>query len=77
MKKRIRYTNKPLGNIRVIHDFLPPPEKLALREETTKVTMSLSRASVEFFKNEARKSHTQYQKMIRHLLDSYVAHYHP
>jgi hypothetical protein len=27
---------------------------------------------VEFFKSEATKHHTQYQRMIRRLLDSYV-----
>jgi hypothetical protein len=27
---------------------------------------------VEFFKSEASKHHTQYQRMIRRLLDSYV-----
>jgi len=34
----------------------------------------LSKASVEFFKEEARKHKTQYQKMIRRLLDEYTAH---
>ena len=29
---------------------------------------------VEFFKEEARKHKTQYQKMIRRLLDEYTAH---
>jgi predicted DNA binding CopG/RHH family protein len=48
--------------------------ELALKEETVKVTISLSRASVDFFKNEAKKYNTQYQKMIRRLLDEYTAH---
>jgi predicted DNA binding CopG/RHH family protein len=30
---------------------------------------------VNFFKKQARKRHTQYQKMIRRLLDLYVAHH--
>jgi predicted DNA binding CopG/RHH family protein len=37
-----------------------------------KVTLALSKSSVEFFKSEASKHHTQYQRMIRRLLDSYV-----
>jgi predicted DNA binding CopG/RHH family protein len=37
-----------------------------------KVTLALSKSSVEFFKSEAAKHHTQYQRMIRRLLDSYV-----
>ena len=64
-----------MGKVKVIKDFLPPPEELALKEETVKVTISLSRASVDFFKNEAKKYNTQYQKMIRRLLDEYTAHH--
>ena len=73
MKKKNKYTNEPLGNLRVIEDFLPPPEELAFKESTVKVTISLSKSSVEFFKQEALKHHTQYQKMIRRLLDVYVS----
>ena len=72
MKKRTRYTDEPLGEVRVVLDFLPPPEELVFREETVKVTMSLSKGSVDFFKREARKHRTQYQKMIRRLLDLYA-----
>ena len=43
-----------------------------LAEEGVKVTLALSRRSVEFFKAEASKHHTQYQRMIRRLLDAYV-----
>jgi predicted DNA binding CopG/RHH family protein len=75
MKKKIKYTDEPMGKVKVIKDFLPPPEELALKEETVKVTISLSRASVDFFKNEAKKYNTQYQKMIRRLLDEYTAHH--
>ena len=71
-KKRTKYADEPLGDIRVIDDFLPPPEELAFKEETTKVTIGLSKSSIEFFKREAKKHGTQYQKMIRRLLDLYV-----
>jgi predicted DNA binding CopG/RHH family protein len=56
----------------VISDFLPPPEALAFREEGVKVTIALSKYSVDFFKREAQKHGTQYQRMIRRLLDSYA-----
>jgi predicted DNA binding CopG/RHH family protein len=75
MKEKIKYTDEPMGKVKVIKDFLPSPEELALKEETVKVTISLSRSSVEFFKNEAKKYNTQYQKMIRRLLDEYTAHH--
>lgn len=72
MNARIKYTNEPLGKLRVISDFLPPPAELVFREEGVKVTIALSKRSVEFFKNEARKHKTQYQRMIRQLLDAYA-----
>ncbi len=72
MSKKINYTDEPLGNLKVISDFLPSPEQLAFREETVKVTISLSKKSIDFFKSEAGKHHTQYQRMIRQLIDAYV-----
>ena len=72
MRKKISYTNEPLGEVEVIPDFLPPPAELAFREEGVKVTLALSKKSVDFFKFEASKHQTQYQRMIRRLLDAYV-----
>lgn len=75
MKDKIDYTDEPIGEIRVIDDFLPSPDELVFREDNVKVTLGLSKRSVEFFKREAKKHHTQYQKMIRRLLDLYAAHH--
>ena len=72
MSAKIKYTDEPLGEIRVVRDFLPSPSELAFREEGVKVTLALSKKSVEFFKAEASRHHTQYQRMIRRLLDVYV-----
>ena len=72
MKKKIVYTNESMGDVEVIADFLPSPAELAFREDGVKVTLALSKSSVEFFKSEASKHQTQYQRMIRRLLDSYV-----
>ncbi len=72
MSERIRYTNEPIGKVEIIADFLPSPAELAFREEGVKVTLALSKKSVEFFRAQASKHHTQYQRMIRRLLDSYV-----
>ena len=73
MRKGTRYTDEPMDEIRVIKDFLPPPSELVYKEDTVKVTLGLSRRSVDFFKKEAKKHETQYQKMIRRLLDLYVS----
>jgi predicted DNA binding CopG/RHH family protein len=72
MKKKIKYTTEDLGQVQVVTDFLPAPVDLAFREEGIKVTLALSKKSVDFFKLEASKHQTQYQRMIRKLLDAYV-----
>ena len=74
MKRNIKYSDEPIKKVRVVPDFLPSPEELALKDETVKVTIALSKTSVDFFKKEAKKYNTQYQKMIRRLLDEYTAH---
>lgn len=72
MKKKTKYTNEPLGELKLIKDFLPPPEALAFKEENMKVTISLSRTSINFFKHEAKMHHTKYQRLIRKVLDRYA-----
>ena len=72
MSTKIKYTDEPMDDIRIVSDFLPSPAELAFREESVKVTISLSKKSIDFFKKEASKHHTQYQRMIRQLLDSYA-----
>ena len=74
-RKRVKYTEEPIGKIKVVKDFLPKPEDLVLKEETVKVTISLTKSSIEFFKHEAEKYHTHYQTMIRKLIDQYTTHY--
>lgn len=76
MKKHsVKYKNKPLGRIKIVDDFLPQPKDLILKEETAKITISLTKSSIEFFKNEAEKYHTNYQTMIRTLIDKYASRY--
>ena len=75
MQRKIKYSDEPLGELQVIPDFLPSPTQITIRDETVKVTISLSRASVAFFKAQASRHKTPYQKMIRRLLDSYAEKY--
>jgi len=74
MSKTIQYSNEPVGDLKVVPDFLPSPEELALKQRNTKITISLSSESIAYFKDAAKTHHMQYQKMIRQLLDEYVAH---
>ena len=72
MNARHQSLNESLSDLQKVTDLLPTPDELAYREESIKITITLSKKSVEFFKAEASKRHTQYQRMIRRLLDSYV-----
>lgn len=72
MNTKRKYKDGPIRDTEVVDDFLPTPEELAFKEDTVKVTIALSKSSVEFFKEKADEHHTAYQKMIRRLLDSYV-----
>ncbi len=72
MKKKIQYKDEPIGKVKIVRDFLPVPALLVPKEETVKVTIALSKSSVDFFKKQAKVNHIHYQKMIRGLLDIYT-----
>lgn len=78
--RKIEYTDGPMKNykisdFKIIPNFLPPPEVLARGMKRTKITISLSSDSIDFFKEEAEKHNVQYQRMIRQVLDEYVQHH--
>ena len=75
MKKHKLDRNMPIGRLKKVNDFLPPPEKLAINENVVKITLRLNESSVNFFKQQAKKCHSKYQKMIRLLLDKYAERY--
>jgi predicted DNA binding CopG/RHH family protein len=71
-RNKTKYTTGEIGRVRVIENFLPAPADLVPREDNVKVTLSLSRRSLDFFKREAKKRRVPYQRMIRALLDTYA-----
>lgn len=75
MKKKMNYGDEPIGAVTRVDDFLPPPSQLIPKEETVKVTLTLSKTSVDFFKHEAQKNDVSYQRMIRTLVDKYAQRY--
>ena len=75
MKKRAVDKNMPIGKLTKVADFLPPPNELVAPDRNVKVTILLNEASIEFFKRQAHKYHTKYQKMIRQVLDQYASKY--
>jgi predicted DNA binding CopG/RHH family protein len=70
--RTLKCTAGGIGRLRVVDDFLPSPESLVPREENVKVTLSLSRRSVDFFKRAAKSRRVPYQRMIRALVDAYA-----
>ena len=81
MKKKMIYEDAPLEigesirNSKTVKDFLPRPEDLVVRENTVRVTINLSRQSIEFFKKESKRLGVPYQKMIKNLIDMYADKY--
>jgi len=71
MKNKIKYSDEPI-EARVVSDFLPRPESLILKEKKTRVTLTLTQKSLDFFKKAAKKHKASYQAMIRRLIDFYV-----
>lgn len=72
MNAKIKYTNEDIGDLEVIRDFLPSPDELIFKDDSVKVTITLSKDSIDFFKEAAKRNNTKYQKMIRRLLDIYT-----
>ena len=81
MKKKIQYSKAPVSIARAIDasvkvkDFLPPPDRLVDEEDNIKITIQLSKKSVNFFKKNALKSGISYQRMIKKVLDLYAEAY--
>jgi hypothetical protein len=55
MKKPKKYIAEPLGDIKVIADFLPSPSELVFKEDMVKVTPDLSRRSVDCVRKQTKK----------------------
>jgi hypothetical protein len=71
-KPTVKTSRDEIGRIRIVEDFLPSLDRLVLREENVKVTLSLSQRSVAFFKRAARQRRVPYQRMIRAVVDAYA-----
>jgi hypothetical protein len=47
MKSRIKYTDEPMGKLRVMKDFLPSPDKLVLKEENVRIAGALNEEEIQ------------------------------
>lgn len=75
MKRKTKSDDFPVGNVTIVEDFLPPPDKLIPVRESIKVTLSLDKMSLQFFKKCAAKQGVKYQRMIREVLHGYAQKY--
>jgi predicted DNA binding CopG/RHH family protein len=75
-RKRIYDEDAPSGQARIIPDFLPSPEEIAMSFKKQKVTILLDQRSVEFFKTQAQRAGAKYQQLMREVLRRYAAHHH-
>ena len=62
-KPTVKCSKGEIGQVRIVDDFLPSPDRLVLREDNVKVTLSLSQRSVTFFKRAALERRVPYQRM--------------
>jgi predicted DNA binding CopG/RHH family protein len=74
-KSKTRVDDEPIGNLKRVADFLPPPSELLPREVALKITLSIDSETVDFFKKVAKKSGTKYQRMMREVLKGYAKKY--
>ncbi len=66
----------PVGNLKRVVDFLPPPEELLPKSEMERVTIELEKETVEFFKAKAKLvPGGKYQRMMREVLKGYARKY--
>jgi len=72
MKRKMSDADMPIGKLTRVADFLPPPSELVPVEQNVKITILLKKSSVNYFKKQANRYHTKYQKMMREVLDQYA-----
>jgi len=60
------------GPMMLIPNFLPPPEELAEAIKHPKITMTVTARTLKYFKSQANRLGSSYQRMMRNLLDAYV-----
>ncbi len=71
--KQDKIVEGTFGRIREVEDFLPPSEALIFKDDNTeRITITLTRDTVNFFRQKGQELDAPYQRMIRNLLDEYV-----
>lgn len=69
------HDDEPVGDLKHVADFLPPPSELLPKEDAQKITLSIDSDTVDFFRRMAKKNGTKYQRMMREVLKGYAKKY--
>ena len=78
---KVSYTDAPkdinaaLDHAVIVEDFLPSPEEFIRRSKKEKITISIDKHSLDFYKAYAKKHDAKYQTMINEVLGSYADKY--
>ena len=62
----------PIGKTTQVDDFLPPPEVLFAGDDRVKITIEIEGSTLDFFKDQAIKTGSKYQRLMRLVLKQYA-----
>lgn len=65
----------PIGKITRVDDFLPPPEVLFAEDDRVKITIEIEGSTLDFFKDQAERTGSKYQRLMRQVLKQYAKKY--
>ncbi len=71
MNKETNYKDEYM-EIGEVVDILPNPKELAKMARTERATLTLSKSTLDYFRDAAKKEQVAYTALIRHALDEYV-----
>lgn len=71
-RKSPDWQNLPIEKINQTAKRMPYPIGLVSSEKKVLVTIYLNKFTIDFFKKEANRYHTKYQRMMRTVLDLYA-----
>ena len=72
-RKKTNSSDEPIGQLRLVPDFLPAPRDLL--PKPVRITLTLDKTTVDFFKQSARNNDEKYQRMMREVLRGYASKY--
>ncbi|NET71470.1 MAG: CopG family transcriptional regulator [Sphaerospermopsis sp. SIO1G2] len=73
MSNETIYSDEPMQIGKEVN-ILPSPAELANMARTERATLTLTKATLDFFREQAEKEDVSYNVLIRNALDEYIRH---